>query len=192
MLIDQHKSKIVIATFFLTSMCWGAFIAVVLSSIAPYNSTSYKVLDKREAIILRSFLPEGFGFFTRDPQEEFPVIFKEENDTLVLLTKPNSSISNFFGLKRNQRTIFAELGLIVQEIPTDDWSRCSTSLSKCLTSTTYKTFEIRNKKNKPNLCGTYFVCTINPVPWAWRNSFKGSGIPQRFIRLVIFCDNEDS
>ncbi|MBX2898011.1 MAG: SdpA family antimicrobial peptide system protein [Cyclobacteriaceae bacterium] len=109
-----------------------SFFFIVLSSIAPYNTTSYKIINKKESAILRSFLPEGFGFFTRNPQEEFPVIFREINDTLIILTKPNGSPSNFFGLKRNQRTMFAELGSIVQDIPIEDWTTCSIGFERCL------------------------------------------------------------
>ncbi|MBX2898010.1 MAG: hypothetical protein KF775_00070 [Cyclobacteriaceae bacterium] len=47
---------------------------------------------------------------------------------------------------------------------------------------------MQNKKNKPSLCGNYFICTEKPIPWAWRNSFRGIGMPQRFIRMVIYCN----
>ncbi len=174
-------------TFYANILLWLLFIGIILSSIGPYNTTSYKFLNKSEALTLRSLFPEGFGFFSRNPQEEFPLLYKEINDSIVLLTKTNSSAVNLFGLKRTQRSIFVELGSIVNEISDEEWSKCTSSLNDCKNSKTIKIFEILNKNQKANLCGTYFVSTKKPIPWAWRNTFKGE-MPQRFVKLIIRCE----
>ncbi|NOS55524.1 MAG: SdpA family antimicrobial peptide system protein [Cyclobacteriaceae bacterium] len=175
------------STLLFNVFLWLLFIAFTFSAVAPYNTTSYKFLNKRESLIFRSFFPEGFGFFTRDPNEEFPLLYKEVNDSLVLLTKANSSSSNLFGLKRTQRSVFGEMGSIISEIPSEDWTKCATTLKECLSSKKIKVVEISNTRINTNFCGTYFITTKKPVPWAWRETFKGE-MPQRFVKLIIRCE----
>ncbi len=170
-------------------LIWLILIGIILSSIGPYNTTSYKFLDKRESSIFRDFFPEGFGFFTRDPLEEFPLLYQEDDGALKLLTKANGSPANFFGLKRSQRSIFSEMGQIISKIPNDDWSKCTYSLEECIAKNPVKVFEIQNNNVEANLCGTYYIATKKPIPWAWRNSFRGE-MPQRFVKLIIKCQND--
>ncbi len=186
-MIKSKLSYFLPIVFILNILLWVLLTVVILSSAGPYNTTSFKFLNKSESLTLRSFFPEGFGFFSRDPQEEFPLIYKEVNDNLVLLTKPNSSLKNMLGLRRSQRSIFAELGIIVSEVADEDWSRCASSLVECWNSKTIKILKIENMNHGANLCGTYLISTKKPIPWAWRNTFKGE-MPQRFVKLIIRCE----
>lgn len=188
-MVEKKRALILWTIFVLTISFWIVCILFILSSLGPYNTTAFKFLNKREAAVLRGFLPEGFGFFTRDPKEEFPLLYAEVGDSLVLLTRANSSLKNFFGILRTQRSAFGEMGMIIREIPEENWSKCASTLSDCILTKSFTVFEISNDKINASICGTFYVTTKKPIPWAWRETFKGE-MPQRFVKLIVKCDND--
>lgn len=184
-----HRKHFFLWSIFIFAIVfWGFILIFLVSSLAPYNTTSLNFLSKRATSTLREFLPEGFGYFTRNPMEEFPLVYRLEGDSLILLTRSNSSPSNLFGILRTQRSTFGEMGMIMQEISEETWTKCGSSLVDCVKNKKYIVVELSNNKINANVCGTFFVCTKKPIPWAWRKSFKGE-MPLRFVEIVVNCED---
>jgi len=160
---------------------------VASSSFGPANALSSQFLTVRQTLAFANVLPEGFAFFTKDPREQNPFLYKiSEGDSLIMITKPNSSPENLFGLSRRQRALYVELGSIIPLISTKDRTTCATSFRDCITNDPVKTVRIENRAPQALLCGSYYLKMIEPVPWAWHKAFKGE-MPMTIVRLELLC-----
>ncbi|MEM4379996.1 MAG: SdpA family antimicrobial peptide system protein [Thermoplasmatales archaeon] len=184
----NKKILIVLWAVLITNLLLWLFASIFLFSVmGPYNPTSLAFLKKDGALIARDFLPEGFAFFTRDPREERPYLYELKDGMIELVTKPNASPSNLFGISRKQRAMHFELGSLITALSDQEWNTCATTFNYCLSMDSVKSYEIRNSTPNPILCGTYYLKSIKPVPWAWRNSFRGE-MPHKFVKIKVRCD----
>lgn len=178
-------TKIIISIFCIL------LIFFVVVTYLPYNPLTP---SPKARLYLMAILPEGWGFFTKNPQDEQIFIFeRQKGEWLSILKTPNSSMNNLFGIKRDARSQGSEYGILLNELAHIDSVRWeyyeNKSLSTCLQSTNLSAFQLDNNVKNPTICGEIIILRQKPIPWAWaKHSVE---MPIHAIRLTIRCNGKN-
>ncbi len=150
----------------------------------PYNQLK---LPAEEQVSPMTWAPQGWKFFTREPQEEQPFAYALQADGSwsPALKWPNARTDNLLGLGREGRVQGVELGLLLQDMTKSSWKECDESPIHCLDASTRR--ELRNASPHPTLCGTIGVVLQEPVPFAWREAGAKAIMPSRVAKLDVKC-----
>jgi antimicrobial peptide system SdpA family protein len=135
---------------------------------------------------LMELLPEGWRFFTRNPQEEQVQPFvRRDGAWISASTQPNSRARNLFGLDRSGRAQSVELALILEALPREAWVDCTGAPSECLGPVPVA-LVFANPVAERSICGDVALIAQRPVPWAWAAS-PDIDMPSRVARLEVTC-----
>lgn len=139
--------------------------------------------------IVQQVLPEGWGFFTRDPRELDMLMFIDHgeewrNAALAPVAQP----SHLLGMNRRPRAQGVELGMIVAVLDDDDWGECGPreTAEECI-STAPGAGAQDNLSPQPTLCGRVALVKAEPVPWAWASSSNSVARPIVATRIDVSC-----
>ncbi len=152
------------------------FVLVVVISLVFYvlllsiKQTAFSIYNRSSNIALSAFIPEGWGFFTRDPQEEkFRVYLVKDNFELEEMDFQVSSNQNYHGLSRKIRRKFFEISQVVGSVPNDAWYDYSGTRENLCLDSDQKLFEIElDKKNFFLLKNEkLLVYKYSVIPWEW-------------------------
>jgi antimicrobial peptide system SdpA family protein len=166
------------------ALAWVVLIAYCIQPVLPYNSVRLPGGRSLNALLLA---PQGWGFFTRSPREERQFVFGRGPDGWrPLLRVPHARLANTLGLNRKSRAQGVEMGLLLQEAPTNGWQACEDAVAACLNRLP-RGQAARNVSPNPTLCGTVAVVLQEPVPWAWLPSSPPVQMPSRMIALEAEC-----
>src|SRR3984893_11911222 len=81
---------------------------------------------------LQALIPEGWGFFTRDPREARLLPFIQQAGAWRSASEgPNGEAWNAFGFNRAARAQGGEMGLLEFTIPADAWKGCNEDVAGC-------------------------------------------------------------
>ncbi|MGZ3460026.1 MAG: SdpA family antimicrobial peptide system protein [Archangium sp.] len=174
----------------------GAFMAALLSAVAvlvayafhaslPYNALQ---LPLEKELQVRVILPEGWKFFTREPQEEHHLVFARAQDGTWSRAErgTNASPMNLFGIDREGRAQGVEVGLLLDRVAKSAWQPCTESPAICLEKASLAG-RIRNLTPEPTLCGVIGIAMQKPLPWAWNKSAGHLQMPSRVVKLEVTC-----
>jgi antimicrobial peptide system SdpA family protein len=137
---------------------------------------------------LQAVIPEGWGFFTRDPREARLLPFRNESGVWLAANEgPNGEPWNALGFNRAARAQGVELGVIETAIPSEAWKPCSAEIADCFDKLSTPT-TVTNPIPNPTLCGDVGLAKRNVLPWAWASSVSDeTGMPSNVVRLKITC-----
>jgi antimicrobial peptide system SdpA family protein len=164
---------------------WAAFILGLLVNSMPYNPLSSDDLYKE--ITVRNFLPEGWGFFTKNPRDPDVIILKKRNGRWHNNEySPLSNPTNFFGISRVARAQSTEMAMLVSQIGPELWTECTEGMTSCLTNEARgKLVSLELKVPHPVLKDTVCFISQRPVPWAWREIMTREKYPFSFVIVAI-------
>jgi antimicrobial peptide system SdpA family protein len=178
---QRHPQTVVPALrllYFLLLAFWtGVFFLIIVSSL-PYNPSSIGPVAERD---IKTTVPEGWGFFTRDPREADVTLYEQHQGVWRRsLHMPIANASNLFGIDRLPRAQSVEMGMILSELDEQDaWRACDGDLVACLN--TAPRIALRQRWKYPVLRGTFAFVKQEPVPWAWAASRDRITMP----RLIL-------
>ena len=137
---------------------------------------------------LQALIPEGWGFFTRDPREARLLPFIRQAGAWRTASEgPNGEAWNAFGFNRAARAQGVEMGLLEFTIPADAWKDCNEEIGSCLDKLPTAT-PVSNPIPHPTLCGEVGFAQRDTVPWAWAASTPDeSAMPSKVVRLNVTC-----
>lgn len=164
----------------------AASVYSALVHLLPHNP-----LTPVRRSVLSLVIPEGWGFFTRDPRESDLFVYVPGNEPgqwLFASNVPNANWRNLFGLNRASRGQGMEMALLVNAVGRDDWRHdhaCGSEHSRCLDSVD-SSLPITNDTPNASLCGVVGIVVQEPVPWAW--SGIDVAMPARVARLNVECE----
>ncbi|MCY8995122.1 SdpA family antimicrobial peptide system protein [Bacillus inaquosorum] len=161
---DFSSDKSRIGLFFLT-ICACLTILLFSSIIValPKNPLSTTV---RAEFLVKQFIPQGWGFYSRDPRSDHLYAYSMSGDT-DMLSWPNNKIRNVFGLNRYGRAQGIELGLLISKLPSSlKWKTCDKDAKNCLDEMKVQA-GIANPTPNASLCGDLGIVSGSLVPWAW-------------------------
>ena len=135
------------------------------------------------------FMPQGWGFFTRDPQESQYTFFQQRSGQWrAVLNKANANWTNSFGWSRESDALDAEWYQLLSDVNKKlEWVSCKKNviLENCFAKT--QPIVTINHHHKAHWCGTLGVMSNKPVPWAWAQSRKTIVMPRQVITLRAIC-----
>lgn len=143
-------------------VCW------ILAGFAVFASALNNEIiftDRSLKKTVTTILPQGWGFFTKDPREQTYELYCIKNNVEKLTIK-NSSSDNLFGLSRKSRYIAFESSAIIGKIiNSKSWQDTAgiydNFIPKGFTEIPYN----KNLMYFPK--GYYIAIRFFPIPWAW-------------------------
>jgi antimicrobial peptide system SdpA family protein len=156
---------------------YGAHVAM------PYNPIH---LPYEKQVRAAAFMPEGWKYFTRDPQEEFSYVFDRDGADWVARPTNYAQMADAFGANRKPRALAAELGLLMADIPKPSWIECKEAPTVCL-ERARESVRLRDATEAPQLCGVHGFVMQKPTPWAWRNANPPDVMPSRVVVVAVQC-----
>ena len=157
---------------FVLILCLSAistiFLSVILVSF-PFNPVQNEVryLKNSFKYQFRLFLPEGFSFFTRDPNENYYQVYKINGHKISNLFNSNSHIDNYLGLKRKSRFMYQKVSEVINAFGSEGWAKTNLPVDSLILSE-----KLTKEIHQTNLMGDYFtgqhlITKIKPIPWAY-------------------------
>lgn len=178
-------------TFVWFAVVLGASAVVVLALLpfSPVRTAIPEINEER----LTEITPQGWGFFTKDPQEERLTIYRmNEAQEWENFTQNNSAATNFFGMSRKARIRGLELSNLLEnhgETVDAAWAECgSQNISECLQrADELKVLKVDNSYTVRTLCGPVILAQQAPNPWAYYQAGFENGNPVSMVRLDVNC-----
>ncbi|WP_103020449.1 SdpA family antimicrobial peptide system protein [Salinibacter altiplanensis] len=163
---------------------WGTFGAYILQASMPYNPID---LPYSDVVDMRTVIPEGWAFFTRNPREPSSRFYEKRDGTWQSARLgANASPENLFGLSRRGRGQGIEAARLIEQAPDSAWTKCKASARSCLKSISHVP-TVENPSPLPTFCGTVGFVRRPPVPWAWNESRLDIHMPGQALKLDIQC-----
>ena len=167
--------------FVLLNIYWFVVLCfVIINSVVETTTFSIKTKTKQ---IVNHFIPQGWGFFTKNPKEEDRIfIYKNIGGEYILTFNPNSSLKNVLGFKRKERAKQRDVMFIMNELTDDDFVLC-----RSLDKTWCEQNKVRKLKSKFTFYdkGEYFLVLQKPTPWAWAKHSETLLKPTRSTKIII-------
>lgn len=164
---------------------WLIVSVYAVHAALPSNPIS---LPFENQISVRSWLPQGWGLFTKDPRQERMFMFGRQDDGRwnSLSLAPLARASNAFGLNRASRAQGVEADRLFVKLANKDWRACQDEPVRCLEMASVVA-TLHNVSPRPTLCGDVGLVLQPPVPWAWSRSGSKIVMPSRVARLKVGC-----
>lgn len=165
---------------------WIVAILYVATASLPYNPIRPPFAN---VINWKMLVPEGWGFFTRNPREPNIYLLKKENNTWVSCFRTNPDPINLFGIKRFSRSQGVEYGLLLQQTSAEDWTKCEeVTLDDCVKKKNKRIVTVLNSSTHSSLCGQILFVQQAPLPWAWSRSNNKINMPLQYLILNVKCE----
>jgi antimicrobial peptide system SdpA family protein len=133
--------------------------------------------------LIFTIVPQGWGFFTRDPRENQTLVYRKRGDEFELVNKSGTEPEYLFGLSRVSRRQNIELGQIMGQITDSMWVDCpSKNLAQC---EPVKAHRFKNSYQDPLCKGEFVVVLKEPVPWAWSKSYYKIEMPFKLCKIYV-------
>jgi len=162
---------------------------LVLIFVTADSSLGFNVihLSKKTNEATFTIMPQGWGFFTRNPREPLIDMYKVTSTGLIKVTNPNSSLEYFFGFNRGMRFSSTQIGYFVEQVPERLWLKFAFPNDFFNMDETF--FKLINDFSTPIHCGKYILTKTERVPWAWSQHLHEINMPQLLVGIEINCDD---
>lgn len=178
--MDMNK---LVKWFYIFFFILSLFITLSIISVLPQNPLSP---DKSKSVAISQILPQGWGFYSKDPREEYLNIYSEDGETSAQW--PNMSLSNLFGVNRFGRAQGTELGLIIAALKETDFKECYKEIDDCIADMEKVEPIVKlNSTPKKTFCGIHYIAFQEPMPWAWSSSNERTYKSSRIAKVLIKC-----
>ncbi|MEC3616772.1 SdpA family antimicrobial peptide system protein [Bacillus stercoris] len=171
-----------ISFFVIFSVLWGS---IFLFSIIGSLGTTPIPLTKDSKFLMSSILPQGWGFFSKNPRDTSIGLYEAE-DASAKVRWPNMRADNLFGLYRYGRSQGVEMGVIYSQVGKEQWTACKEkNLGACKSKA--KTVQLKTPAPRPLLCGSYYLTKEDIVPWSYSKYTPSSYQVKSIVKVVISC-----
>ena len=168
-----------------TCCCFLLFISIISIPDNPVN-LRYSSFNNLK---LNAMFPEGWAFFTRDPQEEQFFLYEWFGGKLREVPIKNAGPSQLFGIIRRNRAIQSKILRVSNSIDEKYWFHYRGDIKGVpVDSLTIFSVDIA----QPAVCGKYLVQARKPLPWPWYASSRSDKIylPSRVICINFKCRDD--
>jgi len=117
--------------------------------------------------------------------------FDADKKQWIRITKPNFEIKNLFGIKRDSRELYVELGALLQGIPDKFYLEIKNfDLKETIPDSTIHqlnlvTHSVINYSPVHQLIGKILIIQKKLVPWAWAESPVKVVMPAKLLELQV-------
>jgi antimicrobial peptide system SdpA family protein len=173
-------------TFMATIIALVLGAIYVIDAALGFNPIRLPLSKGAPASIL---MPQGWGFFTRDPKEPRVAYYQKlQGQWQPLLAQTNSNWSNAFGWSRSSDSDDLEINeLFERAAKRIRWSPCAKALSlaRCLQQA--RVTEVSKPKSVLWCSRTIGFSSQKPVPWAWAHAQDRIVMPRQVAVLRVTC-----
>ncbi|WP_017587667.1 SdpA family antimicrobial peptide system protein [Nocardiopsis ganjiahuensis] len=154
----------------------------------PSNTLSVRDGGTVRTLFART-MPQNWAFFTKPPNDPELVPYTADGDGSVdfASTMPNGSAENLYGLTRTQRAQGPEIANMANRI--EEWTDCGSLNGDCLSEVASGTPVqwVENTSPVPTLCGKVIIARTEPVPWPYRDKYRGWRIDDEMALIEARC-----
>ena len=168
----RRKIFYLLVNFF--QLCF--FYIIVISSLkgtVTGNTFKYKKY-------VNAILPEGWGFFTKDPREAMTEMYVEKNGQLERIDFLNNDVKNYFGFSRKSRRVAMDVGIIYEQIINNH--RYNSTQEADENAVTIQFWERLYALQSYSTEKFYFV-QKEYTPWAWYKNRRSSVKEEKYIQF---------
>jgi len=170
--------------FYLITIIFCGFIGLVIVASIPDNPLR---VENKEYSFVNIFLPQGWAFFTRSPDNYRLKIFRLKDNTLIHLNNRNSQIKQYFGVKKDNRLFPHFLRQRLHSIQSKFWYKSLKSANNIILDS-INSFNIKTPdrllflgiQNKKYLC-----VYEKPKPWFYFSKSKVYNSPKYYVIINI-------
>lgn len=171
---DVTRARILRCFLILLVLAWSVPVTYALRFYLPFNPS--RLASRTPPLV--ALVPEGWGFFTRDPREEDVFIyFKSDSNTWLLLSQWT------FGFDRSGRRTSREGRSLLTQIDAEA-AACRKDHVSCLDDVAPQE-KTATTDHVPTLCGDVGFVIQEPIPWAWASA--DVVMPSRVVRVRVTC-----
>lgn len=165
---------------FILTFCWIIFGSTVLFSTLK----SQLILNDSSKEFISKVFPQGWGFFTKDPQDFELSIYRIKNNKLEPIKMSNQSLKNYFGFSRSARIIGYEMSTVVKELTTNNWIKNANG--NIYSHLNDSTINIKSTHLFKYLTtGEYLIKLYKPIPYAWAQQNQENYNPFSIAKIKI-------
>lgn len=132
------------------------------------------------------FFPQGWGFFTKSPQEDLFSFYELNKNEVKKITLSNASSTNFFGLSKKARLAFAETGEVLGKINVkeSDWYNSKgLKMDVFINLPIHDTIVVDNKNIFLHKNKVYLILKHNTIPFSWSEMQQKQNMPYHAIKI---------
>lgn len=161
---------------------WG-----ITAALAFVNSVTDSPLKPRprDRTNIMTVLPEGWGFFTRDPREAHTFLYRRSDAGWEHVSQRHADAANYFGFARLARVKMVETAALLDQVPSSRWSQFPAGAEPLALE--LQAVKVSNPAINPLLCGELLVVERPPVPWAWSTARVPVRMAGRAVGLSVAC-----
>lgn len=164
---------------------WLKVVYFIVVASFPFNPFTNKI-EPKERQFIKTMLPEGFSFFTKNPREPYFRVYKIiSGDSLNYMEMNPFSLTNLGGLIRRNKVVYVQLGGILEQLKGIKWATHRGVNDLPLHN--LKLIKVENESDTPLVCGKYLLEFRKPVPWAWSGSVRPGEMESKIIKINILC-----
>jgi antimicrobial peptide system SdpA family protein len=186
-MFNQRERRALALLLWLPVLGWLVSTSSVLS--LPHSAWR-SATDPLVVEDMRRVLPQGWAFFTRDPQEPQTHVYVRSEDGWESVPHPApNAVRSLFGLNRGARLYDHEVGLVMADVPPTAWVDCGeVNHLQCLNSLQpVPDLVVENPFEPAHLCGTLGLLQQEPIPWAWRDEAERIEMPVVGVVVEVSC-----
>ncbi len=161
------------------ALLFAMLVLIAFFGVSVFYSLPSNALSTRDGGAVRTavatLFPQGWAFFTRDPDSESIVAYAVQDDVLVsAMTTPQTRGSNWLGLSRGQRAQGPELAFTAAGSGTEAGSDCAGWLSECAPAyLSLAPVPYSNTSPIQTICGDIVLVRQEAPPWSFRAAGEG-------------------
>lgn len=165
-------------------LLWGLLFYLFGLAHLEFSSTAMSFDVKKN---LNFLLPQGWGFFTKNPQEVYVLVYEISDYVdrpLRNLTIQNTAKENLYGLSRNSRFVGYEISKILGNVPREAWGNGTGLVKDYLSDTTFF-IKIDQPLFTFDLEKEYILVQYKPVPYAWATNDQEKHRPFLAAKIML-------
>lgn len=167
----MKKSPRLLFTFIIVALFWLSILAVDIVNSLPYNPYSSSTTIKDNIF---ATLPQGWGFFSKDPCEEKIYLYKIVGKDTTLISVPNGAAINLLGASRELRKVNYEMSKIAELFQNIPWYKTKDG----------KSIKVQHYNVLSSLLtGNYMLVKEETLPFSWAET--NTVMPKKYIFFHI-------
>lgn len=138
--------------------------------------------------ISRTYLPQGWAFFTKPADSANTVPYSVRDGHLVAASVGAYAEPRYgFGVDRGPRRQGVEIARLLVGIPKKEWIQCDgEGIVECARRISTSK-DVVNSLSQPTLCGEIVLVAEKVTPWAWRDLRMQVRYPVEGLKLRVSC-----
>jgi len=175
--------KLINSFFCFCAVCSFLITLFLCADSLAFNSVNTSVeLNKR----LFTFLPQGWGFFSRSPREVEVCLFQYKNGKFVKMPNYQAAPWNFFGAGRNVTRLTYEYQDIILRLPKKELVSTKANFQSGVSGPVPQNIvDINNNFDDPRLLGQYLIVMQKIIPWSWISDLDKETIDAKIVRINV-------